>query len=77
MLCPDGCEHVVIPHSCVSETDNGAIHKVIQTESQIFYIAEYHPFNHRAHISSIILHPTSVSNTALPTLPPPIRTTQQ
>ncbi|XP_060924180.1 semaphorin-7A-like [Limanda limanda] len=39
--------------------NNGAIHKVIQTETHTFFTAEYHPFNHRAHVSSIILHPSS------------------
>ncbi|XP_019935275.2 semaphorin-7A-like [Paralichthys olivaceus] len=39
--------------------NNGRIHKVIQTGNEIFFIAEYHPFNHRAHIGGIILHLTS------------------
>ncbi|XP_053284736.1 semaphorin-7A isoform X1 [Pleuronectes platessa] len=48
------------PHTVLFLTlNNGAIHKVLQTESRSFFIAEYHPFNHRAHISSIILHPSS------------------
>ncbi|XP_035007398.1 semaphorin-7A [Hippoglossus stenolepis] len=48
------------PHTVLFlSLNNGAIHKVIQTGSQTFFTAEYHPFNHRAHISSIILHPSS------------------
>ncbi|XP_054464148.1 semaphorin-7A isoform X2 [Anoplopoma fimbria] len=39
--------------------NNGGVHKVMQNESQTFVIAEYQPFNHRAHIVSIRLHPTS------------------
>ncbi|KAF0043517.1 hypothetical protein F2P81_004854 [Scophthalmus maximus] len=38
--------------------DNGGIHKLIQTKSQTFFIAEYRPFNHRAHVLSVILHPS-------------------
>ncbi|XP_039992333.1 semaphorin-7A-like [Xiphias gladius] len=40
-------------------TKNGGLHKVIQTKSQIFVIAEYQPIFHQAHIFSIILHPSS------------------
>lgn len=34
---------------------------------QTLVIAEYRPFNHQAHIFSMILHPSSVSNILLPT----------
>uniref|UniRef100_A0AAQ4P720 Sema domain-containing protein n=1 Tax=Gasterosteus aculeatus aculeatus TaxID=481459 RepID=A0AAQ4P720_GASAC len=39
--------------------NNGAIHKVMQDESRTFVIAEYQPFNHRAHVVSIRLDPPS------------------
>ncbi|XP_054627449.1 semaphorin-7A [Dunckerocampus dactyliophorus] len=38
---------------------SGGVHKVVQTQSRAFIIAEYRPFNHRAHIGSIVLHPSS------------------
>ncbi|XP_070692348.1 semaphorin-7A-like [Pempheris klunzingeri] len=38
---------------------NGRIHKVLQQESQTFVIAEYQPFQHPAHILSVVLHPSS------------------
>ncbi|XP_034385557.1 semaphorin-7A-like [Cyclopterus lumpus] len=39
--------------------NNGGIHKVMQNKSQTFIIAEYQPFNHRTHVVSIGLHPSS------------------
>ncbi|XP_008275861.1 semaphorin-7A [Stegastes partitus] len=39
--------------------NNGGVHKVMQNKNQAFIIAEYRPFNHRAHIQGIILHPSS------------------
>ncbi|XP_074517615.1 semaphorin-7A-like [Sebastes fasciatus] len=38
---------------------NGRVHKAMQDKSQSFVIAEYQPFDHRAHILSITFHPTS------------------
>ncbi|XP_037340494.2 semaphorin-7A-like [Pungitius pungitius] len=38
---------------------NGAIHKVMQYKSQAFVIAEYQPFDHKAHIVSFRLDPPS------------------
>ncbi|KAL6112761.1 uncharacterized protein ACO6RY_11199 [Pungitius sinensis] len=38
---------------------NGAIHKVMQYKSQAFVIAEYQPFDHRAHVVSFRLDPPS------------------
>ncbi|XP_059201444.1 semaphorin-7A [Centropristis striata] len=37
--------------------NNGEIHKVMQNNSQTIVIAEYHPFEHRAHILSMMLNP--------------------
>uniref|UniRef100_A0A3Q1HG12 Semaphorin-7A-like n=1 Tax=Acanthochromis polyacanthus TaxID=80966 RepID=A0A3Q1HG12_9TELE len=39
--------------------DNGAIHKVMQSENHSFIIAEYRPFNHGAHTLGVILQPSS------------------
>ncbi|XP_076600205.1 semaphorin-7A [Chaetodon auriga] len=39
--------------------NNGGIHKLIKNKGQSFVIAEYRPFNYRAHVLGIILHPTS------------------
>ncbi|XP_023285409.1 semaphorin-7A-like [Seriola lalandi dorsalis] len=39
--------------------NNGGIHKVIRTKNQTLVIAEYEPFNHKDHILSMILHPSS------------------
>ncbi|XP_029282393.1 semaphorin-7A [Cottoperca gobio] len=39
--------------------NNGGIHKVMQNKSLTFVIAEYQPFNHRAHILSIALQTSS------------------
>ncbi|XP_042339755.1 semaphorin-7A isoform X2 [Plectropomus leopardus] len=39
--------------------NNGGIHKVMQTKSQTFVIAEYRPFNRSTHILSMILDPSS------------------
>ncbi|KAM8894683.1 semaphorin-7A [Spinachia spinachia] len=38
---------------------NGAIHKVMLNRNQAFVIAEYQPFNHRAHVVSIRLNSPS------------------
>lgn len=45
-------------------TDSGGIHKVTNNESHAFVIAEYRPFDERTHILSIVLQPSSVSNSA-------------
>ncbi|XP_070822197.1 semaphorin-7A [Chaetodon trifascialis] len=39
--------------------NNGGIHKMIKNKGQSFVIAEYRPFNYKAHILGIVLHPTS------------------
>ncbi|GAA6230449.1 semaphorin-7A-like [Lates japonicus] len=39
--------------------NNGGIHKVMQTKSQAFVIAEYRPFDSQTHIQNIILHASS------------------
>ncbi|XP_029904587.1 semaphorin-7A [Myripristis murdjan] len=39
--------------------ENGRIHKVMEDKSQAFFISEYRPFNHRAHIVSMVLHSSS------------------
>lgn len=41
--------------------DCGGVDKVLESKSAAFIIAEYRPFAHRAHIDSIIHHPSSVS----------------
>lgn len=41
-------------------TDSGGVHKVLHN-SQGFVIAEYNQIAQRAHIVSIMLHPSSVS----------------
>ncbi|XP_061732219.1 semaphorin-7A isoform X1 [Nerophis ophidion] len=38
---------------------SGTVHKVVQNQGRAFIVAEYTPFNHRTHISSIILHLSS------------------
>ncbi|TNN64013.1 Semaphorin-7A [Liparis tanakae] len=50
----------VSPHNVLFlSLNNGGIHKVMQNKSQTFIIAEYQPFNHRTHVISISLHPSS------------------
>ncbi|TDH17352.1 hypothetical protein EPR50_G00007660 [Perca flavescens] len=39
--------------------NNGGIHKVMESKSQTFVIAEYRPFNHRAHILGMVMNATS------------------
>ncbi|XP_017284144.1 semaphorin-7A isoform X2 [Kryptolebias marmoratus] len=39
--------------------NNGRIHKVVENGNHSFVIAEHQPFNHDAHILSVILHPSS------------------
>uniref|UniRef100_A0A3P8SG89 Sema domain-containing protein n=1 Tax=Amphiprion percula TaxID=161767 RepID=A0A3P8SG89_AMPPE len=39
--------------------NNGAIHKVMQSKNHSFIIAEYRPFNHRAHTLGVMLQPSS------------------
>ncbi|XP_061621456.1 semaphorin-7A [Phyllopteryx taeniolatus] len=38
---------------------SGGVDKVVQNTSMAFIVAEYRPFTHRAHIDSIMLHPTT------------------
>ncbi|XP_029942813.1 semaphorin-7A-like [Salarias fasciatus] len=51
----DNSQHPVIFLSL----NNGRIHKVLQHESEPFIIAEYRPFSHTTHITSINLHSSS------------------
>lgn len=44
----------------LSLTDSGGVHKVLHN-SQGFVIAEYNQITQRAHVISIMLHPSSVS----------------
>ncbi|XP_034729177.1 semaphorin-7A isoform X1 [Etheostoma cragini] len=39
--------------------NNGGIHKVMQSKNLTFVIAEYRPFNHRAHILHMVLNPST------------------
>lgn len=45
----------------LSLTDSGGVHKVLHN-SQGFVIAEYNQISQRAHVISIMLHPSSVSS---------------
>ncbi|KAG7482979.1 semaphorin-7A-like [Solea senegalensis] len=48
------------PHTVIFlSLSNGRIHKVIQTENLTFFVAEYRPFTHQAHIHNIIFLPSS------------------
>lgn len=40
---------------------------MLQNKRRTFVIAEYRPFNYGTHVLSLVLHPSSVSNTAPPT----------
>ncbi|XP_061670717.1 semaphorin-7A isoform X2 [Syngnathoides biaculeatus] len=39
--------------------NSGGVDKMIHNASMAFIVAEYRPFTHRAHIDSILLHPTT------------------